>query len=370
LYGSVQYFSAYFGLPWPTVASVQPLLQKINQMRSLEFPSFSNRWSPIVASRTVGRDKPLAVTFDRIPVVLFRDQLGAIQALVDRCPHRSVKLSSGTLGPDGTLKCAFHGWEFRGDGSCRSIPLNPQAKLGAVCAQSVTVEERGGLIWLRGAGNATAPAPLDTPETLDAPGWFGSITTRDWNCHWSRAIQTMLDVAHIPFVHPRSIGAAFGRALGQSTDIELAHELVRDEQDGFRMTWKLVTREASDAGDQGWLAFHPPNGMSLGIPQRQADRQSLLHIWCTPLTATTSRMVVVSRRNFGRFALVPRIYDLLTPVILGEDRRNMETVWPSEVPGDGEVSMPSDAPTIAFQRYYRRAFRASAKSEPRHELES
>jgi hypothetical protein len=127
------------------------------------------------------------------------------------------------------------------------------------------------------------------------------------------------------------------------------------------MTWKLVTRDARDAGDQGWVEFHPPNGMSLGVPQKRTDRRSLLHIWCTPLTATTSRMVVVSRRNFGRFAAVPRIYDLLTPVILGEDRRNMETVWPSEVPDGGEVSMPSDAPTIAFQRYYRKAFGPAAK---------
>jgi hypothetical protein len=129
------------------------------------------------------------------------------------------------------------------------------------------------------------------------------------------------------------------------------------------MTWRLVTPGGADAGDQGWVAFHPPNGMSLGIPQKDPARRSLLHIWCAPLTATTSRMIVVSRRNFGRYALVPLMYELLTPVILKEDRLNMVTVWPSEVPPSGEVSMPSDAPTIAFQNYYRKAFgRASASS--------
>ena len=334
-------------------------------MRSLEFPTFSDRWSPIIASNAVGRKDPFAVTFDSIPVVLFRDRSGAIQALVDRCPHRSVKLSIGKLQSDGTLKCAFHGWTFSGDGSCRHIPLNPQANLGAVCAQRVGVAERGGLVWLQGTCDENPAAPLVTPETLDAPGWFGSVTTRDWNCHWSRAIQTMLDVSHIPFVHPRSIGAAFGRALGQSTDVELAHDLVRAADDSFRMTWNLVTRDARDAVDQGWVEFHPPNGMSLGIPQKRTGRRSLLHIWCAPLTATTSRMVVVSRRNFGHYAVVPRIYDLLTPVILAEDRRNMETVWPSEVPDGGEVSMPSDAPTIAFQRYYRKAFAPASNGESR-----
>jgi hypothetical protein len=225
-----------------------------------------------------------------------------------------------------------------------------------VCAQPVTVVERGGLIWLSGAPDPHNPPPLVTPPSLDAAGWYGAIVTRDWDCHWSRAIQTMLDVAHIPFVHPRSIGAAFGRALGKGGDVMLSHDLQPTEADGYRMTWKLVTRDQTNAGDAGWVEFLPPNGMSLGIPQKRAERQSMLHIWCTPLTATTSRMIVVSQRNFGRHALVPKIYNLLTPVILGEDRRNMETVWPSEVPQSGEVSMPSDAPTIAFQKYYRRVF--------------
>ena len=325
-------------------------------MRIAEFPTYSGHWTPIAASKALKPGKPLAQTFDDVPVVLFRDQHGVAQALVDRCPHRSVKLSIGKLRQDGAIQCAFHGWSFGGDGACRTIPLNPQARLNAVCAQTVAVTERGGLIWLNGATDATAAPALTTPDTLDAPDWFGAIVVRDWDCHWSRAIQTMLDVAHIPFVHPRSIGVAFGRALGKAQDVQLAHDLVSDDHGGYRMTWKLVADDQSDAGDAGWLAFHPPNGMSLGIPQKDPARKSLLHIWCAPLTATTSRMIVVSRRNFGKYAVVPRLYDLLTPIILGEDRRNMVTVWPSEVPASGEVSMPSDASTIAFQKYYRANF--------------
>ena len=327
-------------------------------MRIAEFPTYAGHWTPIAASKTLKPGKPLAETFDDVPVVLFRDQLGVAQALVDRCPHRCVKLSIGKLRNDGAIQCAFHGWSFAGDGACRDVPLNPQAKLTAVCAQPVAAIERGGLIWLNGAADAKAAHALTTHDTLDAPGWFGATVVRDWDCHWSRAIQTMLDVAHIPFVHPRSIGAAFGRALGKAKakDVQLAHDLIADKDGGYRMTWKLVADDQSDAGDAGWLAFHPPNGMSLGIPQKDAARKSLLHIWCAPLTATTSRMIVVSRRNFGRYAVVPRLYDLLTPVILGEDRRNMVTVWPSAVSATGEVSMPSDASTIAFQKYYRAAF--------------
>jgi phenylpropionate dioxygenase-like ring-hydroxylating dioxygenase large terminal subunit len=332
-------------------------------MRIAEFPTFAGHWTPIVASRALKPGKPLAEVFDGVPVVLFRDAQGVAQTLVDRCPHRSVKLSIGSVREDGAIQCAFHGWAFGGDGTARTIPLNPGAKLAAVCAQPVATVERGGLIWLNGAAVARSAPALVTPDTLEASGWFGAIVVRDWDCHWSRAIQTMLDVAHIPFVHPRSIGAAFGRALGRGGDVELAQDLESTEDGGFRMTWNLVQRDGAPAGDEGWVAFHPPNGMSLGIPQKDASRKSLLHIWCVPLTETTSRMIVVSRRNFGRYAFVPRLYDLLTPVILGEDRRNMVTVWPSEVPSAGEVSMPSDVSTIAFQKYYRAMFGAKRPAE-------
>jgi len=121
--------------------------------------------------------------------------------------------------------------------------------------------------------NGAAPGatgPLDAPPTLTEPGWFGTIVMRDWHANWSRSIQTMLDVAHIPFVHPKSIGTAFGRALGTAADARFAQDLVPDEHGGFRMDWGLVGRDGVEAGDGGWVAFHPPNGMSLGIPQKQA----------------------------------------------------------------------------------------------------
>ena len=335
-------------------------------MRLIEFPTFAKHWSPIIASEAVGRGKPTAVEFDGIPVVLFRDQGGSIQALVDRCPHRSVKLSLGKMRPHGALQCAFHGLAFGGDGTCRSIPFNPNTNTESICAQRVAVAERGGLIWLNGTADPFTVSPLRTPDTLQTEGWFGSIIIRDWTCHWSRAIQTMLDVGHIPFVHPRSIGAAFGRALGKAGDAELVHDLQRAEDESFRVDWTLQTRDTTEAGDHGWVAFHPPNGMSLGIPQKHAERKSVLHIWCAPLDEKRSRMIVVSRRNFGRYAIIPRLYDILTPVILGEDRRNMETVWPSPVQTSGEVSLPSDVPTIEFQKYYRRRFQREAVAVEAH----
>ena len=233
--------------------------------RIATFAGFADQWTPIAAGRALPRNQPRAEVVAGVPVVLFRDAKGRACALVDRCPHRSVKLSQGQVCSDGTLRCAFHGWQFAGDGSCRTIPLNPGLRLDHARAQALAVEERGGLIWLFSGARELAPA-LVTPGSLDGVGWSGSLVIRDWKTHWSRALQTMLDVAHIPFVHPRTIGVAFGRALGAAADARLVFAHKPQAAAGFRFDWRLVVAAEHSSGDSGWLEFLPPNGMSLGIP--------------------------------------------------------------------------------------------------------
>jgi phenylpropionate dioxygenase-like ring-hydroxylating dioxygenase large terminal subunit len=257
-------------------------------LRLIDFPNFSGHWTPLTTGSNVEVGKPYADQVDGVPIVLFRDNTNRVKALIDRCPHRSVKLSIGKV-TEGSLQCAFHGWRYDGSGACTRIPLNPDAKLSAVFAQALAVEERAGVVWIY-AGDAAAAPPLILPEPLDEAGWFGSITQRDWPVHWSRSIQTMLDVAHIPFVHPQSIGVAFGRALGKNPNAFLDHTLEIREDGGFDFSWRVAATANDTSSDRGWLKFYPPHGMSLGIPQKDVRKRSILFIWCVPLTTDSSRM--------------------------------------------------------------------------------
>ena len=46
-----------------------------------------------------------------------------INALVDRCPHKSAVLSEGRVTSCSNFQCAYHGWSFDGrDGTCVKIP--------------------------------------------------------------------------------------------------------------------------------------------------------------------------------------------------------------------------------------------------------
>ncbi len=325
--------------------------------RQVKFSSLAEQWTPITSAKALDKKSILAIQLDGVPLVFFRDREGKACALIDQCPHRSVKLSGGTLTQEGHIQCPFHGWRYDGQGNCTHIALNPQACLGSVHASSLPCEETGGLLWVYTAIQANSVPPLQTPESLSSPNWFGTITEREWDTHWSRATQTMLDVAHIPYVHRRTIGLAFGRALGTSKNPRLDTKMTEGAADSFRLDWQIQDGEGLPSADAGWLEFLPPNGITLPIPTSSVEQQSLLHIWCVPIELNRSRMIVVSRRNFGQFNPLLSLFNLLTPLILQEDRRIMDTAWPSEVPPTGfEVLMPSDAPTIAFSRYYQKHF--------------
>ena len=122
-------------------------------------------WHPVAAVHELG-EMPLAVTLLGAELVLWRGtagrHAGAVHAFDDRCPHRGTKLSLGRVqivGGESRLECAYHGWQFGGDGRCAHIPAVPRfepATPHVACAHAV--REAFGLLWVRPASAADAPA--------------------------------------------------------------------------------------------------------------------------------------------------------------------------------------------------------------------
>ena len=54
-------------------------------------------------------------------MVFYRTESGNPAALLDRCPHRLLPLSKGTLKGD-TIECGYHGLSFDCSGSCVRAP--------------------------------------------------------------------------------------------------------------------------------------------------------------------------------------------------------------------------------------------------------
>lgn len=125
-----------------------------------------SQWTPVARSTDV-TTRPLAVDVDDVPFVLVRfADGGPVRVFADRCPHRLVPLSAATP-TGGTLRCAYHGWEFGPDGRCVSIPSAPGRAIPprADLPPGPAVQERDGRVWLDRATIAPAePPPLCTNE--------------------------------------------------------------------------------------------------------------------------------------------------------------------------------------------------------------
>jgi len=308
----------------------------------MSFDGFADVWTPVCLRRRIGR-KPVRVVIANEPLVLFRDGRGGLGALLDRCPHRGVALSLGRVVADGTLECPFHGWRFDVAGANRAVPLNPEARCETLGATAIPVREIGDLVWVYTHPKAMdVPEPV-VPESLTDPTLTRTYIARDWACHWTRAMENMLDSPHLPFVHSRTIGRAYRRAMTPSSRMEIGWE---DTSFGGRASASL-----DGAASAGLLEFYRPNVMVLHIPI--PGRRLRIHALVVPAEAGRTRLLVVASRDFARLPVFEPLFRWMNGRIADEDQAVVESSGPLEVPLAGqEHSVGSDRATLQFRRYY------------------
>ena len=135
------------------------------------------------------------------PVLIGRDNSGAVFALRDTCPHRGTLLSRGTF--DGReVECPYHGWRFATDGRCTAIPSQtagqrPQAN--DVHTKRYAVAEHQGNIWAY-MGDARGSLP-PVPEVPALGDRFQIHVSMRFACNIDLAVVGLMDPAHGAFVH-------------------------------------------------------------------------------------------------------------------------------------------------------------------------
>jgi phenylpropionate dioxygenase-like ring-hydroxylating dioxygenase large terminal subunit len=137
-------------------------------------------------------------------IVLFLDADGVPAALLDRCCHRTAKLSKGIYA-DGALMCGYHGWTYDRTGRVIRIPqLDPAAALPRHATPAYRCMERGGYAWV--ALDEPLQPLFDIPED-GAPGWRRIHQFYDrWETAPLRLMENSFDNAHFAFVHRATFG--------------------------------------------------------------------------------------------------------------------------------------------------------------------
>jgi|TARA_B110000196_G_scaffold48576_1_gene39221 phenylpropionate dioxygenase-like ring-hydroxylating dioxygenase large terminal subunit len=209
-----------------------------------------NAWYVVTFSSEFAEGTLVHRTIMNEPIVFFRKEDGGIAAMTDRCAHRFVPLSMGTLLAGDRIQCIYHGLQFGADGKCALNPHGSGKISAAMNLKSYTVVEKHTLIWIWMGDKPADPATIpdyscldDCPELhVTEPGYLNV------KCDYQLLVDNLLDLSHISFTH----AGLLGNADTATTDPEVT-------QDGDVVT---VTRNSLDSETPGILKMMFP-----GIPR-------------------------------------------------------------------------------------------------------
>lgn len=167
-------------------------------------------YHPLCFTRDIPLDKPVAVKAFNKNLVVWRtiQQPNKVLCAEDRCPHRGAQLSKGRLTSEGTLSCAYHGWEFADSGRCVRIPqLTGDQRIPMACHLKTLMPtmEQNAVVYASfpaecpisgAADHGLHPGGAIDPEEAFLTDYLLEAEYDFWI-----QIENLLDPAHIHFVH-------------------------------------------------------------------------------------------------------------------------------------------------------------------------
>lgn len=253
--------------------------------------AWRQHWFPLAFRRDLepGRVERIGL-FDR-QLALFLDAAGRPAVLVDRCPHRSARLSDGRLR-DGTLECLYHGWRFDREGACVEAPQQPreQALPARARASALPVREEQGIVWAwGGSGPAPSAAAPPTVAAFERAGLHSIDFVMDLPYGQDAFVENVLDVAHIHVAHAGSRGGGDRRLAGP-----LEFELESEGPEGFSASFRTLGRESAPRTDglrRAFVEYRAPSLVHFASEFDDRERVSGLALYSLPTGTGSSRML-------------------------------------------------------------------------------
>ncbi|MCI0182232.1 aromatic ring-hydroxylating oxygenase subunit alpha [Sulfoacidibacillus ferrooxidans] len=299
---------------------------------------FPVAWYAIAWSREL-KDKPLKRKILGQDIVIYRDGKNHVRALNAYCSHRGADLSLGHCTERG-LTCVYHGWTFSADGGCISIPAHPDRPIPEFArVTAYSVQERAGLIWLYPTpfkSDQEIPELILFPE-LEDPHFTLAAYDQHWQAHLTRVVESVLDVAHLAFVHKQTIGKRVPK--------EIIH-----------MQFEVPDRDTIIIKNGGGLLYYQFPQQWILRPATTSHSQFINYVTFTPVDRQETIIFGYAGRTFARFIPgLSAIFSRYSLKVLSEDKNIVESQHPRPIPEAlrMEAHVPADAPQVRFrQRWF------------------
>lgn len=294
---------------------------------------FPCSWYAVGFSNELGK-KPVRKKVIGRDMVLYRDQNSEPHALHAYCPHRGADLSLGCV-KNGRLMCAYHGWEFNGEGDCEEIPSQPGKPIPKFAhTASFPVKEHAGLIWVypKPASDQDVPDFQIMPDLEDAR-YRLSPYKAEWKAHFTRVVESVLDVAHLSFVHKKTIGKRSKQAIQDLPYTHDGDQIVIQNGGGLLEYWF----------PQQWILR----------PSEKTKNSFINYVTFTPVDEEETLIFGYAGRTFAKkLKFMDKTFSKYSLKVLDEDKAVVESQHPRPIPEAlrMEAHVYADGPQIAFRK--------------------
>ncbi len=319
-----------------------------------------NQWYVILESSEIRNNEVKGFTRFGEKIVAWRDGNGKLGVFRDKCPHRGIQLSLGTV-KGNCLQCPFHGFEYDTTGKCILIPANGKASPPPdyIRTSVYPIREANGFVY---AWYTAVPLSQEAISAISFPEvpWFDDIDdsliwsgfTDPWKAHYSRGIENQLDICHVPFIHRTTIGRGIGPLVNgpyTKTGTNFVSFWPSNEQDhGQKPMRPDQVPEPVKKGT--YLTFIIPN-----IWQNHIMNSMRIVVAFVPVDDNNTLFYLRTYQSMIKLPLLRNIYfaatNLLNRIVLHQDRRVVQTHQPvpSALKMD-EHLVQGDNPIIQYRK--------------------
>ena len=218
-----------------------------------------------------------ALTVAGLPVLLVRDKDGALRGFLNVCRHRAAPLCEvGDEGSGAAIRCPYHAWLYRLDGSlarAQGVGEPEGFDVDAVALHPVAVA-----MWRRWVfvHADAAAAPLDLGPLADAISGYPVDSmhvvlseTHERPFNWKVLLENYSENYHTPFVHPE-------------IDTSSTHDYPMVSDGNVLYAWDRPLRPITEAGHRmATLLPGEPGWREIGaaVPRMPYDIGSYLTVW-------------------------------------------------------------------------------------------
>ncbi|QSO54867.1 aromatic ring-hydroxylating dioxygenase subunit alpha [Alicyclobacillus curvatus] len=309
-------------------------------------------WYAVIPSSDLG-STPVEAIVCATPLVLFRDSFGVPHAFLSQCPHRGCDLSIGTV-VGNHLVCPYHGWRFDERGRCVHVPANRSGMKipDAARLQVYPVCDRVGLTWVYAS-------PIGNNDTLPDLSLFPELGQRDWqyvpfqtswNANICRVVESVLDVSHLPFVHPETTGEDVCPVV-HGPDYFFSTRGIIIHPTPFAPSHPLEPIPAPEGvADRTEIELIFPNHWTIRTPMGD-DKWMCTFLTFSPIRPDATKIFGIAMRNFDTDSVFLDDFHVEhTKFVMEQDRAIVERLRPVVPPPlKHESHVPSDAPAIRFR---------------------